>query len=223
MALDGRERDGAQLAAPHVADDVREVVAHQLYAAGEQILQRRRRAFVGHVHHVDVRGGFQELAAQMARGAGAAGSEAQRSRLRLSERDDVAHGPDRQAGIGDPEVGRGRGVDDRHEVLLRVVAQFLVEPLVGGEDRGGRHRDRVPARFALRYDRGAHVTAGAGAVLHHHRLAERVGELGQDLARHRVGGPARHEGDDEPHRAVRILRACRTQRAQQADSQIMRG
>ncbi len=49
----------------------------------------------------------------------------------------------------------------------------------------------------------ADAAAGAGAVLHHHRLPERLGHAGAHQARHDVGVAARSEWHDQAHRTLR--------------------
>ncbi len=62
------------------------------------------------------------------------------------------------------------------------------------------HQQRVAV--GRRLDRlGAEVAARAAAVLDHHGLADALGQLLRQRARHHVGRTARREGDDDAHPA----------------------
>jgi hypothetical protein len=71
------------------------------------------------------------------------------------------------------------------------------------------HQDGVAV--GLRFGDEAHAggAAGAGAVLHHEGLSERIGKLLGDGARGDVDGAARGHRHDDPHRSGRpALRRC---------------
>ncbi len=95
--------------------------------------------------------------------------------------------------------GRDRDQRDRREVLRRVVGHRLVEARID-RMRGQRaHQDRVAVGRRLRDHVGADVAAGAGLVLHNHRLAPHLGELLRDEAAGDVERSAGRERHDQLH------------------------
>src|SRR5262249_20731255 len=65
---------------------------------------------------------------------------------------------------------------------------------------------------------GADIGGAAAAVLDHHLLAPNVGELAGDDAGDGVGSPAGRERHDQPHEAVRPIRAGRSLRERAPDA-----
>ena len=61
----GGHRQRAQLAGPDVLDRRGQAVEHDLHLPAEQIGQRRRRAAIGHVNHVDAGHHLEQLAGDM--------------------------------------------------------------------------------------------------------------------------------------------------------------
>ena len=66
-------------------------------------------------------------------------------------------------------------------------------------------QDGVSVRRSLRDRIGAERAAGAGAVVHHDGLLERLGHLGREDARHRIDAAAGRERHHEADRLVRIV------------------
>ena len=100
---------------------------------------------------------------------------------------------------GDHEL-RGHHLRDRHEVLVHVERQRAVErradrQAVGGEQDGVAVGRRLGERI------GREIAAGAGAVLHHHRLVELLAELVAEEPGDGIDGAAgreRHDDADGP-------------------------
>jgi hypothetical protein len=70
-------------------------------------------------------------------------------------------------------VGHGGDQRDRRRVTLRRIGHALLEQRgIGRNLSRGRQQQRVAIRRCLRHALGGDHGAGAGAVLHQHRLAE---------------------------------------------------
>src|SRR5262249_55928403 len=94
--------------------------------------------------------------------------------------------------------------------VLRDVERGLVEAL-DHRERQRRAVERVAVRRRLRRELGRGNGVAAGAVLHDHRLAERLGQVVRERARQRVVEGAGRGGEDVADRARRPgLRSCRT-------------
>ena len=115
--------------------------------------------------------------------------------------------------------GRVEGdAGDADEVAQRVVRRRL-EMRIDGGDAGGGEIERVAVRRALGDELGADRAVGAGAVLHHDRLAERRAQLVGEEPRHEVGGAARREADHQLDRAGGVvLRGGRRIRCSDAEA-----
>ena len=98
------------------------------------------------------------------------------------------------------EEGNHRQHRDRRQVLLRLVGHRRVEVDVGRERARGGEPDGVAVGRRLRHRVDADHAARAGAVLHHHRLAELVAHARRDRAQDEVRAAARREADDEADR-----------------------
>ena len=106
---------------------------------------------------------------------------------------------------------------DRHEVAHQLVGPIRIERLDGGLGRRD-HQQGVAVGRGFRGLRGADDGAGAGAVLHHDRLTERLAQLLAERAGEHVGRPARAERHDHADGAVRIvLRGSRKREGRKHD------
>ena len=137
--------------------------------------------------------------------ADAGGGEVHLLRHGLRVGEQLRHGLDRHV-VGDDQRRRRRR-KARHRVVLRdrieVGLRFLVERLADG-DRVLRKQQRIAVRIGGGDVVPGEIAAGAGAVLDHHGLAERLLQIVGNLPREGVGGAAGHEGDDEMDRLVGI-------------------
>jgi hypothetical protein len=89
------------------------------------------------------------------------------------------------------------------EVLRRIERQLAVERLVGRHRHAADHRG-MAVGIGAHHRFHADVGAGAGAVLHHDRLAEAFTQLGRQRPRKDVDSAARRRGHDEMQRPGRI-------------------
>ena len=168
----------------------------------DQVVHRRPGALVRHMHDVDARHHFQQLAAEMRRCAVAPRRVVELAGLRLRERDELLQRFRRHLRVRHQNHRRGRKQADRHEVLERVVGQRL-EARVHG-DRGVGHHQRVAVGRCLRDRVHADDAAPARPVLDHQRLAERLADQRLDDAREIIGAAARAERHHQADRARRV-------------------
>jgi hypothetical protein len=60
----------------------------------------------------------------------------------------------------------------------------------------------------FRHKISTNIPTGAGAIFHHHILAEGFGEFWRKQARYDVRGSTRREGHNEAYWPIQILRNC---------------
>ena len=145
----------------------------------------KRPAAVGHVRDVHPRRALQPLQEQVADGAGAGGAHGDPAGVGAGEGEEFAQAAPGSLGVDDQQDGADRDAGDGRQVAERVDGHLrAVEPLVGHQHVGGGEEQGVAVLLRLRHGGGAEVAAGAGPVLHHHRLAEDGREaLGDHAAR----------------------------------------
>jgi chromosome condensin MukBEF MukE localization factor len=93
----------------------------------------------------------------------------------------------RQARIHHQHVGRGRHQRDRRQLAERVVVQVARQRRRGHQRAVDGEQQRIAIGGGARHHAGADIAAGAGTVFHHHRLAQRGGQLFGHDARDQVG------------------------------------
>jgi hypothetical protein len=189
-----RDRQRLELARAHLLHRIGQVVEHQLDLPAEQVLHRGRAALVGHVHHVDLGLGFEQLAGKMAGAPVAARAERELARIRLRITDQLGDRIGRHRRIQHQHVRRNRDQGDRREVLDRVVRHLAVQADVDRVRRQCALEDRVAVGRAFRDQVGADVAAGARSVVDDHRLSPGDRELLSDRAGDRVGDPPAGKG-----------------------------
>ena len=200
------DRERAQLAALDLGQRGRNRRHVSLDLSAHEVGQGLRRALVGDVLELHVRGLLKKFAAEMGDGPVAGRREGDVLRLALGGVDHVAERLEGRVG-GNHQDQRGVGHEaDRGEVLLRIVRQVGIEGRVDREVArlADDHVVAVGGRLGDEVD--ADVAAGARLVLDHDRLAECLGELGADHAGQDVGSAPGGERHDQAHRLGRIGR-----------------
>ena len=214
------DRVGLQLAAPQMAEHSGHLGELQIEPPGDQILQRRRDAAIGHDlqagaghvlerHRQDMRSAaFTERADRHRAGAGS------------QPGDQVAKFVG-QFGSGDERGRAGRQQGDRLEVLQHVVANRIDEAadhetgLIAADDG-------VAVRCGARRALDTHRTGSRRDVLDHHRLTERLTHaLGHDARDnvHSAAGRVRHDHHHGPGRIVLgLARLCGPEKPNQGDT-----
>jgi hypothetical protein len=102
----------------------------------------------------------------------------------------------------------------RGERGCRIERHLRVQELVDREDPRGAHEERVAVGLRARHEVGAYVSARAGPVLDHDRLAELLLQPLAHRPRKDVGEAAGRERRDDLHRPrrIRLRRELRRQR-----------
>ena len=188
----------AQLAALDVRQRGDQIAEHHRHLPAQQIVHGRCAALVGDVLGVEAALLLEQFHAQVAKAAGAGAGVVELAAARLGLGDQA-----RQVG----HLGQRRGVDDQHDgqVVHHAHRQQIVYRVVAGafvqvrRQHGGRGEHDEGGAVAWRLDDllvgdGA---GSAGAVFHHHGLAQAVGQRQADDARAGVGWAAGRPGHDE--------------------------
>jgi hypothetical protein len=185
------------------------------------ISQRRRGAAIVHTGHLDAGEIFQLKPGDVQRGSHAGGAVRHAPRLLLRERDQFGDRIHREGWIDQECLRNGSVADDRHEVLLHVVGQFVlaVEMRLGRVEAGLRREQRVAVvlrpQHGLRRDR----ISGAAAVLDDDALLPRLGKPQGDRTGEHVGERPGRRGDHDGDVALRITLRQRGGAGQQAGEQ----
>jgi hypothetical protein len=168
----------------------------------QQVGDDRGRAAIGDVRKVEPRGPLEQLAGEMLRGAHTGGAEAVFSGRRADQGDELLHVADRQVVGNRQDVGGGRDLRDRRQVLERIIAH-LVEQAGIDDDLGGvREQQGVAVGRRLGDAVAGDVAAGARHVLYHDRLFPGLCQLVADRPRDDVVRPARHVADEDAYRTL---------------------
>jgi hypothetical protein len=105
----------------------------------------------------------------------------------------------------DQRVGVDEQIDDRLEILLRIVRQALEGELVVDDRLTRQHAERIAVGRGLGAGARADVEPAAGPVLDDEGLAETLLQLFSHEPREHVAAAAGTERDDDLHRARRPL------------------
>ncbi len=204
-ALLAGHRERAQLALLHQRQRDLGADEEHVDVAAQQVGHGGRRALVGHLQHLDVRGGEHHFRRDVAGRSEPGLAVAELARLLARQRHQLLHGLHRQRGAHDQhlaEVLRQHG--DVREVLHRVVGRVGREGRNDGvRRRGDQHgvavRRRLgddrrcrPCRRRRRGSRRSPICPSA------------VVQLGRDDAGDLVGRPARRRGHDDADQLVRV-------------------
>ncbi|MNN31100.1 hypothetical protein D3C81_1447730 [compost metagenome] len=122
--------------------------------------------------------------------------------MRLGIGNQLGHRLDRQLGIDHQHEWQVAHAADRREVLDRVIGQLLHQRRVGRMRGVGGHEQRIAVRGRLRNQLRRDGAVGAGAIVDHHVLAERIAQfLGRD-ARDGIGAAAGGKRHDKADRTA---------------------
>ena len=169
---------------------------------------RRRAALVRHVMHLRLAHVHEQFRGHVQRAARSARCVNRLVRVRLDPGHQLRHSLRVDRRMNRQQQRHDVRVNDRLEVLHRVVWQALEQPLVR-RVAGGHDHERVAVGRALGHEVGAQVVRGTWLVLDHDRLAERDGHLLGERTRDQVDRAAGRRRDHDPDRARRIrLRCC---------------
>ncbi len=191
---------------PHLAGEHRlrphRALRDHLHVARQHALQRLRAAAERDVGELDALAPGPVLHGQVRRGADARRRVGHRSRVAPRGGEEVGEGAVGAVGAHRHPEGPARQADDVAEVRRRVPGGVARQE--GAADHRQVHlADGVSVRPRLAGEEaGVQRAAGAGAVLHHHGLAEVAPGLFGERAELAVGGAARRPGHDQADRPV---------------------
>ena len=154
------------------------------------------------MQHVDAGALLEHLDAELVLAAVAARSVGERRLCLARILDELRKGVHRERRIDREEELVGRHARDRHQVPEWIEAHLGIDVRVDGDQAVGTEQQGVAIGRRLRHLVAGDVAVGAGAVFHHHRLAQALGELLRQQAGGDVGGAARR---DRHHDLDRIL------------------
>jgi hypothetical protein len=180
-------------------DGACDVVEHQVDAAGDQVIERRRAAAVADGHHLGTGHPFEDFRRKVRTGADAGRAIVELSGIGLGISDQLGHRIDRQAILHQQKVWKACNARDRYEIARRIIAQPRIQKRVG--------------RYVCRYDEKlcavgrpfgdalvSDVSVRPGHILDDHRHTPRGGEAVSDDAAHDIARPARRVAHDDFHR-----------------------
>jgi hypothetical protein len=202
--LDAADAERVDGVGAGVRRDGLQALEHHVDVPGNQIVDRRGAAAIGHVHDLCAGHVFEHLAAEMTRRPVARRCIGQFAGIFLGVVDQLLHRIDRQLGRHHQHQVAARHQADRLKVPLDVVRHLGDHVARDGERADRPHADGVAIRRRLRDHIHAQRERAAGAIVDNDGLAE----FGGKNARRSVGGAARRLWHDQADRPVGIFSGC---------------
>ena len=172
--------------------------------AADQIGDGQCRPLVRNVHHEHIGLRLEELGRELHDGAVAAGGVVEPARVLARMLDPLLDGFGGRVVGHQHDAGCVAQMPNGREVTHRVIGHARVEVGADGMCAGGGQQQGVTIGRRLGREVGAQRTAGAGLVVHHHRLAQPFAEFLREAAGKQVGGPTGREGHNEADRLGRV-------------------
>ena len=177
---------------------------YQRNLVGEHIGDTLTKTFVGDMQHINAPHGFDGFHGEVLLAPCARRCVAQLARLRFGERQQFLDVVGRKRRVGQDDEGPGCRVDDRREVLDRIVGIFRIEQRRNGNRRVGCEQQRVAVWHRLGNKIGANSARGSGFVLDNNRLLPQVGEFLRQHTAVDIGCATGRESDNDFDWFVRI-------------------
>ena len=146
---------------------------------------------------------LEQFGAQVAGRADTLRGEGHLAGILLGIGDQILEIVDRKRGMGDQHVRNADHVDDRHEILLRIVRQLL-HMRQDRQDAVIAHQECVAVGVGLGDVVGARNAGAAGAVFDDDGLARVLADRLGQRARGNIGDAAGGDWDDQADRLVGI-------------------
>ena len=162
--------------------------------------------------HIEAGAGFQQLAGEVVRAAGAGRAEEQPGAARFRMRHQLRHIARRYGGVDQQHQLVGEHQRNRREILHRIERHAGVDAAVDRMGADGAHQQVIAIRRRLGHRFRADIAAGAAAVDHHDRLAQGLAELLGHCPSQQVGGTARGIGHHKIDRPGRVALGERRRR-----------
>ncbi|MNT14855.1 hypothetical protein D3C72_1498760 [compost metagenome] len=177
------------------------------------------------MQHVGAGRGFEDLARQVRRPAGARTGKRQLARLRPGQRHQFLRGFGRQLGRHHQHERQFGHLGDRDQAV-GVIGQLGIQRGIDRLRADIARHQRVAVRPGARRQLQANVAGRAGPVVHQHRLAPELRQALRHQARGNVGAAAGRERQDDRDRpclpagvGLRVGGRCQQRRGGKAQGQ----
>ena len=160
---------------------------------------RRGAAGEGHMRCLGPRALQEKLHAQLFSGTNTARAIGSPARFALQPSHQFGHIGGGHVLMHDQHIGDRHRQADRGEILLGIIAGAGHDGRVDGHGAAGGHNQRMAIGGLGGDMAGRDGPRGAGAVFHHHILAERGLHGGGHQARHQIIRPTRGKGHHQHH------------------------
>ncbi len=177
---------------------------------------RRSAALVRHVRHLDAQHAAQQFGVEMMECTDPAGTVIEPPLL--SDLDEVGDAVHRQRWIDHQDKRDAGHQRDRHQILARLVRQFLEDRGVYRHRTAGRLHERVAVGCSLGGGGGSNSGAGTGAVLDDECLTQPLLQLVRNRARDQIGAATRSERHEDRDAVRRIILTSRMPRPCERDN-----
>ena len=188
-----RHRKELDLAAFGMARNGGHAAEHDADVAAQQINDSLSAPLVYDVVELDACGVLQQLRAQMAYGAYAAGRIIELARFSLGQRHELLYRGGAHRRVNRKHIGGGRQLRDRRKVLNRIVADVSRNRGICRQRGYVDKADGMAIGTGLRHDLCADGAVAAGAIVQHDLLAKLLRQLRGNEARNGVRAAARRE------------------------------
>ena len=179
-------------------------VDHDLHLSADQIGERRRRAAIGHLHHLDPGHHLEQLGGDVLRRADAGRGITDLAGIGFDIGDQLGNRLHRNRRIDLHHQRHAHDAGDRGDVADEIEIEILVQRGVDGIRRGHREQ-RVAVGRRAHHRLGADIAAGARLVFDDEGLAEPLGEPLAHQPHDDVLRAAGGKADDQVHRPRRIV------------------
>ncbi len=174
-----------------------DVEQHGVDRAGQQVVDRRRGAAIGHVQQVGAGLALEQLDREMGDAAGAGGAAVHLAGIGLGMGDEALEIADAELAVDGQRLLHAHHQDLRGDVLGRVERHLGHQALHDGAGRGAHQAHDMGVGAGLGDEVDAGDAGRAALVLDQHRLAEERRHALGEVAAEDVGRPAGRERHDE--------------------------
>ncbi|MPM38074.1 hypothetical protein SDC9_84697 [bioreactor metagenome] len=175
-------------------------VIHEIHLPADHVGQARHRSAIGRMRHGRLDGVREQRAKQMSTRAHTLRRIAHRIRLGLGRLDQIVKRLERAFVGHHQERRRFHQFRHRLQILAGIVGELGEEADVGGERGHVANEHGMPVGGLRLQEIHRDLRGASGAVIYHHRLLERGGHVGAQLARQLIGQAARRVRHDQGDR-----------------------
>ena len=183
-----------------MAEQDRHVEDAHVHLAADEVVHRRRRALVRHMHEIDLRLRLEQLSGEVRDAAAARRAEIHFAGVLLRVVDELGDTRYRERGMHGEHFRHAHNQRDERRVLLHVVRQLGEGVGRDGQRRAAVEAERVAVRRRFQRALDAENATDAADVLDDYGLAELAAQAVREAAAEDVRRPAGREGNDHPDR-----------------------